>query len=84
MNPGTLGSFYSTIEGVLDKIYENLRERNPFVGDSALDEQKKKFDEFLDKFDNYRNGKVLPFTIIIDDPLDNCFILNPYYPQEDP
>ena len=38
LNPGTLGSFYSTIEGLLDKIYENLCEKNPFVGDSTLDE----------------------------------------------
>lgn len=25
-----------------------------------------------------------PFTLIIDDPLDNSFIQNPYYPDEDP
>lgn len=24
-----------------------------------------------------------PFTLIIDDPTDNCFILNPFYPEED-
>lgn len=23
------------------------------------------------------------FTLIIDDPVDNCFILNRYYPDED-
>ena len=32
---GTLGSFYSTVEGLLDKVLEGLKERNPFVGDSA-------------------------------------------------
>lgn len=40
LNPGTLGCFYSTIEGVLNKIYENLCEKNPFVGDSTEDGQK--------------------------------------------
>ena len=24
-----------------------------------------------------------PFTLIIDDPLDNSFIQNPYYPEKD-
>lgn len=38
LNPGTLGCFYSTIEGLMNKIYENLCEKNPFVGDSALTE----------------------------------------------
>lgn len=33
--PGTLGSFYSTVEGLLDKVLESLKERNPFVGDST-------------------------------------------------
>lgn len=36
MAPGTLGSHYTTVEGLLDKIIDNLVENNPFgVGDSA-------------------------------------------------
>lgn len=31
-----------------------------------------------------REGKILPLTIEFDDPMDNCFILNPNYPNEDP
>ena len=30
-----------------------------------------------------KNGEI-PFTLYLDDPMDNCFILNPYYPKEDP
>lgn len=30
-----------------------------------------------------KNGE-MPFTLCIDDPMDNCFILNPYYPKKDP
>lgn len=36
MAPGTLGSVYTTVEGLLVKIIDNLKECNPFgVGDSA-------------------------------------------------
>jgi zinc finger protein len=25
-----------------------------------------------------------PFTLVLDDPSDNCFIYNPYAPEDDP
>jgi hypothetical protein len=31
-----------------------------------------------------QKGIGLPFTLELNDPLDNCFILNPHYPNEDP
>lgn len=38
MEPGTLGSHYTTIEGIITKIADNLEENNPFgQGDSAND-----------------------------------------------
>jgi zinc finger protein len=39
--------------------------------------------EFLNKLDEYKTGKH-PFTIILEDPLSNCFIYNPKAPEEDP
>ena len=84
MAPGTLGSFYTTVEGLLLKILENIKTNNPFVGDSSHPEQTQKFNEFLDRLEKMRNGEILPFTLEIDDPLDNCFILNPFYPKDDP
>ena len=36
LQPGTLGSMYTTVEGLLDKIITNMEESNPFgKGDSA-------------------------------------------------
>lgn len=36
LQPGTLGSVYTTVEGILDKIIEHLDANNPFgQGDSA-------------------------------------------------
>ena len=84
MSPGTLGSFYTTVEGLLSKVIDNLKESNPFVGDSADSKQISKLNEFLKKMEQCRDGEYLPFTLILDDPLDNCFILNPCYPDKDP
>lgn len=36
MAAGSLGSMYTTVEGLLDKLYEALKANNPFgLGDSA-------------------------------------------------
>ena len=36
LQSGTLGSMYTTVEGLLDKIITNMEESNPFgKGDSA-------------------------------------------------
>lgn len=32
---GTLGGVYTTVEGLLEKIEDNLKDNNPFAGDSA-------------------------------------------------
>ena len=40
--------------------------------------------EFLAKLNDYREGKTLPFTVILDDPADNCFVYNPFAPRDDP
>ena len=81
MAPGSLGSLYTTIEGLLDKLIRELEENNPFgKGDSAND---KKFIEFIDKLKVLKDGNK-PFTLILDDPADNCFIYNPKAPEADP
>ena len=84
MCEGSMGSFYTTVEGIFEKLLDNLRDKNPFVGDSTDTEQKRKWDEFLGKLEQMKAGDLLPFTMILDDPLDNCFILNPNYPNADP
>ena len=81
MQPGTLGSVYTTVEGILTKILEQLEETNPFGhGDSA---QGTEFRDFLQRIRVLKDGSI-PFTIIMDDPLANCFIYNPNAPEDDP
>lgn len=44
MAPGTLGSHYTTVEGMLGKIIDALTENNPFgTGDSAQNDKYLKF-----------------------------------------
>jgi zinc finger protein len=81
---GTLGGVYTTVEGLLLKIYNSLSDNNPFyMGDStslhhsedpSLASQNSKFHEFLHRLMNYMNGLHLPFTIILRDPLGNSFV----------
>lgn len=81
LQPGTLGSVYTTVEGVLQKIIDHLKEANPFgKGDSRTSD---KFREFIGKMEELVKGDK-PFTLILDDPLSNCFIYNPLAPAEDP
>jgi len=80
---GSLGGIYSTVEGLFMKMIEVLRDNNPFVGDSADTAFRSRFDTFIDKLEKYQSGSE-KFTLIIDDPLDNSWIQNPFLPEQDP
>jgi ZPR1 zinc-finger domain len=95
---GTLGGVYTTVEGLLQKIHTSLRDDNPFaVGDSSelhhsesteVVTRKKKFEVFLDKLESVAKGEMMPFTLILRDPLGNSFISAPLGsflpPESDP
>eukprot|EP00455_Lapot_gusevi_P015858 TRINITY_DN1808_c0_g5_i1.p1 TRINITY_DN1808_c0_g5~~TRINITY_DN1808_c0_g5_i1.p1 ORF type:complete len:574 (-),score=198.33 TRINITY_DN1808_c0_g5_i1:61-1782(-) len=84
LTPGTLGGKYTTVEGLLRNIKEKLLESNAFaLGDSSTPEEKERFAEFVNKLDSIVEGRI-EFTLIIDDPLGNAFIQNPFYPEADP
>jgi len=77
---GALGGIYSTVEGVVRKVRENLADNNPF-GDSDLSFATK-IKEVMNTLEEYADGKK-NFTFVLDDPLSNSFIQNPNYPSED-
>lgn len=82
--PGTLGGKYTTLEGLMDTIKEQLVKINPFaVGDSAESDTKCTFLKFVDKFTELQNQHT-PFTLILDDPLGNSYIENLRAPDVDP
>jgi zinc finger protein len=81
---GTLGGKYTTIEGILEDIYLQLNESNPFaLGDTAEDQDRSTFQTWMEEFNQLKSCDK-PFTVIIDDPLGKVFVYNPHFPKPDP
>lgn len=89
LEEGGLDGLYSTVEGLIRRMHERLASTNPFgTGDSAAKQHRSndggefsemspnyvKYVKFLDKLESMADGRFLPFTLIIDDPLSNSFI----------
>ena len=77
---GTLGSIYTTVEGLLAKMLEGFQRNSFATGDSATSDDYRKF---LKDVEDCKEGR-RPFTLVIDDPTDNCFLYNPHAPGPDP
>lgn len=82
LQPGTLGGRFTTLEGLLNQVYEELDERAFARGDAAVGETNE-IEKFLEKLKKVRQVLV-PYTIILDDPLNNSYIQNLYAPDDDP
>lgn len=80
---GTLGGRFTTVEGMLSLIKDQLT-NNPFiVGDSTHPVNKKKWETFIDGLKKVLRAEI-PFTFIIDDPLANSYIQSYTSPDPDP
>eukprot|EP00698_Gefionella_okellyi_P005854 TRINITY_DN15291_c0_g1_i1.p1 TRINITY_DN15291_c0_g1~~TRINITY_DN15291_c0_g1_i1.p1 ORF type:complete len:458 (-),score=113.22 TRINITY_DN15291_c0_g1_i1:42-1415(-) len=74
LTAGTLGGRFTTVEGLMTQISEQLSSANPFVmGDSADTESRQKFRDFSEKLRQLSTGET-EFTLIIDDPVGNSYI----------
>nr|CCC90564.1 putative zinc-finger protein ZPR1 [Trypanosoma congolense IL3000] len=78
--PGTLGGFFSTVEGTLMMVRDqlkNLPQAEFAKGDAAAtDPEAKTLSAFVEELDELLEVK-RPFTFILDDPLANVYIQNP-------
>ena len=84
LETGTLGGRFTTLEGLLMQVHNELSSKVSFLqGDSADVEKHDRLQELLDKIMDICKGKLL-CTIIIDDPLANSYLQNIYAPDEDP
>ena len=84
MEAGTLGGIYTTVEGLITQIIEGMSNGDPvFLGDSAVSEKRKQYDEFMKKLQEIKDGK-RSFTLDIIDPLANSWIYSDYAPEPDP
>ncbi|PWN89275.1 zf-ZPR1-domain-containing protein [Acaromyces ingoldii] len=79
--PGTLGGRFTTLEGLLQQVYDELSERVLMRGDSS--QHASNFEGFLGKLKSAMNAEICPFTLILDDPLSDSYIQNPYAPEMD-
>lgn len=85
LTQGTLGGRFTTVEGLLRQVHDELRERAPFIeGDSATEAGRQRWNKFLDNLTQVADGKLMPVTLIIDDPLSNSYLQNLYAPDPDP
>ena len=99
LQAGTLGGRFTTLEGILDQVYEELSEK-VFAGDSADKGDRSNFEKFLSDLKvvsrrlypsppfvlnlfKVKNAE-RPFTMILDDPLANSYLQNLYAPDPDP
>lgn len=80
---GLIGGKFTTLEGLLTNIKEDL-ETNPFLmGDSSKDDSKAVVEKLLDGLEEVIEGK-RQVTFIMDDPAGNNYLQNLYAPDDDP
>ncbi|TQN71659.1 Zinc finger protein ZPR1, partial [Colletotrichum shisoi] len=82
VNPGTLGGRFTTIEGLLTQVRDDLRSQifeadggsgGAGCGDSLAPEEKGRWTAFFDGLDEAINGN-REFTVVLTDPLASSFV----------
>lgn len=85
LHQGTLGGRFTTVEGLLSQVKQEMEERVlPFaLGDSASPEKASRFKDLLGRLEAIVAGESR-CTIVIDDPLSNSHLQNLCAPDADP
>ncbi|CDW54093.1 zinc finger protein ZPR1 [Trichuris trichiura] len=74
VGPGILASRFTTVEGLLNSLKEELENSSLFaLGDSAVPEHKHKMSDLLHKLSDVALGK-LQCQLILDDPSGNSYV----------
>lgn len=88
--PGTMGGRFTTVEGLLTQIRDDLRgsifdigDAERSGGDSMPDEKKKGWDTFFSQLDKAIKGEI-QYTVIMEDPLASSYIQSLNAPDPDP
>nr|SVE74204.1 EOG090X06TU [Daphnia barbata] len=82
---GTLGGKFTTLEGLLSAMKDQLTGQNPLLcGDSATPVLKERMHEFSEKLDSIITAKTFGCRIVLDDPAGNSYLQNVYAPEADP
>lgn len=81
---GTLGGRFTTLEGLLRQVYDELHSRVFSQTSDSMDEQtKERWLAFFGKMKDALDGKI-GFTVVMEDPLAGSYIQNVYAPDADP
>lgn len=70
---GILGGKYTTVEGLLLDIKDDLSKNPFFFGDSVEQSRKDRIKQLFEDMDKVMQG-TLPATLILDDPAGNSFV----------
>ncbi|KAF9351161.1 nucleolar zinc-finger protein [Mortierella sp. AD094] len=82
LNSGTLGGRFTTVEGLLRQVHDELSSKVPAEAENQP-ERRQVFTKFLDKLEQVMSLEIKS-TLILDDPLGNSYLQNLYAPEPDP
>ncbi|GFF30485.1 zinc finger protein ZPR1 [Aspergillus udagawae] len=90
VQPGTLGGRFTTVEGLLTEIRDQLHgqifdidDTTNSGGDSMATSDKDKWERFFSRLDDAINGK-MKFVITLEDPMANSYVQDLCAPAADP
>lgn len=90
VNPGTLGGRFTTVEGLLRQVRDDLHQQIFDIGDgvgaggdSLPLQVKENWSKFFENVDTAIKGEA-KFTLILTDPLASSYVQNLCAPEEDP
>lgn len=70
---GALGGRFTTVEGLISAMKEQLADKGAMFSDAAEDDTKKSMTTFLADMGKVLAGE-LPITVILDDPAGNSYV----------
>ncbi|XP_014219188.1 zinc finger protein ZPR1 [Copidosoma floridanum] len=73
VGPMTLGGRFSTVEGIISAVRDQLANSTALTGDSVDPEIATKMKNFIDQLDQVLQGKK-QVTLVLDDPAGNSYI----------
>ncbi|KAG0231429.1 nucleolar zinc-finger protein [Actinomortierella wolfii] len=82
LNAGTLGGRFTTVEGLLRQVHDELSSKVPHEAEDQP-ERRAIFKKFLDRLEQVMSLEIKA-TLILDDPLGNSYLQNLYAPEPDP
>ncbi|CAH1796192.1 unnamed protein product [Owenia fusiformis] len=84
MQSGTLGGKFTTLEGLLLDMKDQLLQANPFLTGDSANPNDSPLGNIVDSLTKIAAGEMLDITIVLDDPAGNCYVQNVYAPDDDP